>query len=381
MNKILPFLIVLMPTVCLGLDDACTKPSEFTIDKRCYVTEEQKKTYPYNTVVALINQSGNVYCTGTIISEFNGSSIKRVYTAKHCTDNNKDKLVDETITIKTQDGATYEATNKYSNPTETYGNYNIAEDTLYSGDWAKYALFDVPDDLPFTTFTTHHSGALGKFEATAENSSVSEKLFLPLLFLGKAFFGDNNYNAQVVGYGALKIMSDKEIQDFKDKYTKFLETSLEDAVKKVYKDKGLSADEMQEKIDWYKTDDYNTGFVDDGVNGSNTIVREFIYGPLENALSSDEMNDIFFDGKQLKTSFCKLDADGYQQGCQSWSGNSGGPIFDKDGRLMGILTRGNRMIGGERHVGRDYNNPDNNDGNGRSEEPDGRPDSNIHFLK
>lgn len=379
MNKILPFLIVLMPTVCLGLDDACTKPSEFTIDKRCYVTDEQKKTYPYNTVVALIKQDDYVYCTGTIISEFNGSSIKRVYTAKHCTDVNKDNLVDETITIKTQDGATYKATNKDIQPKDAYGNYNIAEDTLYSGDWAKYDLFDAPDDLPFTTFTTHHSGTLGKLEATAENSSVLEKLYLPL-FVGKAFLGDNNYDAQVVGYGSLKIMSDKEIQDFKDKYTKFLETSLEDAVKKVHEDDGLSADEMQEKIDDYKTDDYNTGFVGDGVYTGNPIVEEFIYGALENALSWNDY-EAFFKDNNLKTSLCQLNVDGYKQGCQGWGGNSGGPIFDKDGRLMGIFTRGSSIIGGERHAGRDYNNPDNDDGIGWSEETDDRPDSNIHFLK
>lgn len=353
-----------MPTICFGLDDACTKPKEFTIDKRCYVTDEQKKTYPYNTVVALIEQDGFLYCTGTIISEFNGSRIKRVYTAKHCTDVNEDNLVDETITIKTQDGATYKATNKDILLTEAYGT-----GTLYSGDWAKYDLFDAPDDLPFTTFTTHHSGALGKLEATAENSSVSEKLFLPL-FLGKAFLGDNNYNAQMVGYGALKIMSDKEIQDFKDKYTKFLETSLEDAVKKVHKDDGLSEDEMQEIIDLYKTDDYYTGFEDDGVRTRNLIVKEFI-----KALSWNDY-EALFDVNNLKTSLCQLNVDGYKQGCQGWGGNSGGPIFDKDGRLMGIHTRGNGIIGGEHHAGRDYNNPDNDD-----LDSDGRPDSNIHFLK
>ena len=346
-----------MPTVCLGLDDACTKPSEFTIDKRCYVTPEQKKTYPYNTVVALIKQDGDVYCTGTIISEFNGSSIKRVYTAKHCTDLIEDGLVDETITIKTQGGATYKATNEYiQQKTDAYGNYNIAEDTLYSGDWAKYSLFDVPDDLPFTTFTTRHSGTLGKLEATKENSSVLEKLFVPL-FLGKAFLGDNNYDAQVVGYGSLKIMSDAEIQDFKAKYTKFLENPA-------YED----------------LDDYKRGFQDGGVNTRNKIVKEFIYGNLDNALSGDDYVEFFEDGEQLKTSLCQLNVDGYQQGCQSWGGNSGGPIFDKEGHLMGILTRGNYIIGGERHAGRDYNNAKNNDGN-RVEKPDGRPDDNIHFLK
>ena len=374
-----------MPTVCLGLDDACTKPSEFTIDKRCYVTNEQKKTYPYNTVVALLKKvkKGNVYtktinCTGTIIRESDG--IKRVYTAKHCTDLNGDKVVDKTITIKTHDGDEYNATNEDIQPTDAYGNYNLAEKTLSSGDWAKYTLFDVPDDLPFTTFTTRHSGTLGKLEATAENSSVPEILFMPL-FLGKAFLGDNKYNAQVVGYGSLKIMNDAEIQDFKDKYTEFLKTSLAAAAKEVHKNDGLSEDKMQEKIEYYKEDDYNRGVMNDGsVHTRNPIVEEFIYGALKNALSGDDYVEFFEDGEQLKTSLCQLNVDGYKQGCQSWGGNSGGPIFDKDGRLMGIHTRGNGIIGGEHHAGRDYNNPRNNDGN-RVEKPDGRPDDNIHFLK
>lgn len=374
MNKILPFLIVLMPTVCLGLDDACTKPSEFTIDKRCYVTDEQKKTYPYNTVVALIKQNGYPYCTGTIISEFKVVDYRRVYTAKHCTDVNGDKVVDETITIQTQDGATYKATNKDILPEEAYGNYNIAEDTLYSGDWAKYDLFDTPYDLPFTTFTTHHSGLQGKLEAGAENSLVSENfLLIRPQFSVKALFGANNYDAQVVGYGSLKIMSDKEIQDFKDKYTKFLETSLKDAVKKVHKDDGLSADEMQKKINDYETDDYNIGIVGDAVYANNPIVEEFIYGALKNALSVNDFGALFLDNYNLKTSLCQLDVNGYRQGCQSWGGNSGGPIFDKDGRLMGIHTRGLSIIGGKHHAGQEYNNPD--------KDKDGRPDTNIHFLK
>ena len=50
---------------------------------------------------------------------------------------------------------------------------------------------------------------------------------------------------------------------------------------------------MQKKIDWYKTDDYNTGFEGDGVYTRNPIVKKFIYGILENALSYDEMEDVF----------------------------------------------------------------------------------------
>lgn len=362
-----------MPTVCFGLEDACNNPEKFTIDKRCYVTEEQKKTYPYNTVVALIDQD-DVYCTGTIISEFKGSRIKRVYTAKHCTDVIEDNVPDKTITIKTQDGAIYKATNEYIKPTEAYGDYDIEKDNLYSGDWAKYSLFDVPDDLPFTTFTYRHGGIIGKVGATLENSSILETFF-PITMAYNMVFGDDNYNAQVVGYGSLKIMSDEEIQDFKDKYTNFLDTSLEAAVRKVHEKDKLSDEQMQEKIKEYKKYDSNIGFVDDGgVRTRNPIVEEFIYGTLNNALSGDDYTALFLDNN-LKTSLCQLDVDGYKQGCQTWAGNSGGPIFDKDGRLMGIHTRGIGIIGGENHAGGGYNSDQNDDGN-----KDGRPDSNIPFF-
>lgn len=365
-NKTLPFLITLIPTICFGLDDACTKPKEFTIDKRCYVTEDQKTTYPYNTVVALIGASEKPYCTGTIIKG-KDNSPKVIYTAKHCTDNNDDKLADETITIKTQDGATYKATNKDILPTEAYGNYNIAKDNLYSGDWAKYELVDAPYDLPFTTFTSRHGGFIGRIEATREISSSSE-YFVPIIKAYK-FFVDNTYNAQVVGYGSLKIMSDKEIRDFKDKYTKFLETSLGVTVRELFNG-DLSDKEIREKIEKYK----DPGFRDGGIYASNAIVKEFIYGSHKNALSRNDKKT--FRDRNLKISFCKLDTDGYQQGCQNWGGNSGGPIFDKNGKLMGIATRGNYIIGGARHANRDFNNSDNDD-----LDSDGRPDSNIHFLK
>ena len=360
MNKILPFLIALMPTVCLGLSDACTEPSNFTIDKRCYVTPEQKKTFPYETVVALI-EDGYVYCTGTIISESDGK--KRVYTAKHCTDVNEDNVVDKTITIKTQGGDTYDVTNTGIKPTDAYGNYNIAEDTLFSGDWAKYDLpSNAPDDLPSTTFTKRHSGTLGLYEAIKEKSSVPEKRFWTIF----------NYDAQVVGYGALKIMSDDEIKDFKDEYIEFLVA----AVKKKYKDSGVSPDNMKKIIDYYITHEIYTGFDGEGVNAAHPMVKEFI-----GTMSRNDYNyKALFKDNNLKTSFCQLNVKGYKQGCQSWGGNSGGPIFDKDGKLMGIHTRGYRIIGGKRHAGRDYNNPKNNDG-GWSEVPDGHPDSNIHFLK
>ena len=42
--------------------DHCTDPTNYKVDKRCYVTDEQKKVAPYNAVVALVNDDGWVYC-------------------------------------------------------------------------------------------------------------------------------------------------------------------------------------------------------------------------------------------------------------------------------------------------------------------------------
>ena len=365
-NRTLLFLTALMPSVCWGVDDACNAPEKFTYDKRCYVTEEQKKIFPYNTVVGLQDSEEGIYCTGTIIRKNDDAQFK-VYTAKHCTDYDEDHVPDTTITVKTQNGNVYKATNE-SIPTGAYGNYKLAEENLHSGDWAQYDIIDAPDNLLATNFTTRHSGFRGEIEAAAENSSAIGKVVAPI----KAIFQDNNFNVQVVGYGSLKIMSDEDIQNFKNKYNKFLEENLETTVKNIYKDKHLSEEEMQERIDYHKN--YDNGYISrDSIHASHPIVLAFIVD------NKDEMFPIFND-ENLKVSFCQLNSDGYQQGCQIWSGNSGGPIFDKDGKLMGIAIRGITTIGGYSHASRWFYSQKTDDGR-YNEIPDGRPDSNIHFLK
>ena len=49
--------MIFMPSVSMAADH-CTNPKEYTIDKRCYVTDEQKKEKPYNAVVALVHDDG-----------------------------------------------------------------------------------------------------------------------------------------------------------------------------------------------------------------------------------------------------------------------------------------------------------------------------------
>ena len=57
------------------------------------------------------------------------------------------------------------------------------------------------------------------------------------------------------------------------------------------------------------------------------------------------------NNSKLKLSHCTYSGTGRKIGCQGWGGNSGGPIFDDRGNIMGIHTRGNRIIGGSEHAG------------------------------
>ena len=61
MKHVFAFLLLFIPNVVLA-DDACTNPIDYTLDRRCYVTNSEKMDFPYNTVVRI----GDV-ATGTII--------------------------------------------------------------------------------------------------------------------------------------------------------------------------------------------------------------------------------------------------------------------------------------------------------------------------
>ena len=100
MKKILiPFLLGLcLPVVSWGYDDSCSYPDKYTVDKRCYVTEEQKKEHPYNAVVSIV---GEELCSGVVVNRKDGDLY--VYTAKHCV-SDKNGIPKSTVDIKTQDG-------------------------------------------------------------------------------------------------------------------------------------------------------------------------------------------------------------------------------------------------------------------------------------
>ena len=250
MKILLSFLsLMIIPTFCLA--DACTDPENYTIDKRCYVTEEQKQEKPYNAVVGLFSDIifDDITCTGTIVRRDNKLYL---YTAKHCTDSDKQY-------IKLQTGKKLK-TYKYE-----VGNF---DKRMYSfddvqNDWAIYEIKEETKYIPSVNITEY------------KNTSYEQQW----------------RDVALIGYGSLKIMSDKEFREFKEYYKKYLEK------------KGLK-------------------------NGDYSMIQ-----------NKPKMRDIFND-KSLKVSFCKYSSAGYVNDCQAWKGNSGGGLFDKYGNLMGIASMG-----------------------------------------
>ena len=77
----------------------------YTIDRRCYVTDEQKKNSPYNAVVALIDNEGDAYCTGTVMKQLSTGKLY-VRTAKHCVIDNFDNI-EKHLNIRAVSNRTY----------------------------------------------------------------------------------------------------------------------------------------------------------------------------------------------------------------------------------------------------------------------------------
>ena len=210
-----------------------------------------------------------------------------LYTAKHCTGNENNSELE----IKLQDGR------KLSVTKNNIGNYNVETDENLNGDWAVYSI--VNSDVPMV-----------------EKSSKRKIGVAPL---------EPYYDATDVGYGALKIMSDAEITYIKSKYITYLKD--------------------EKNID-VKGDEDTYGFTDGGVDtNNNAYVKNFL------EKEYDYWNSLTDDVSKLKLSHCTYSGTGRKIGCQGWGGNSGGPIFDDRGNIMGIHTRGARVIGGSQHAG------------------------------
>lgn len=169
MKKYFLFLLILfcVPTVGMGAD-SCTNPKEYTIDKRCYVTDVKK---PFDSVVYLVSIVGN-YCSGVMID---GDDDKNyIYTATHCVlpDGEPIEKIKKSITV------------------ETFSRKIIK----------------------------------AKFDKVIGNNQVSlyviGKENLPLAEIGKK--DALGKNIHIVGYGNFEILSDETIKNFKSEYIDFL---------------------------------------------------------------------------------------------------------------------------------------------------------------
>ncbi len=325
MRKICIFLSCLTTIPAVALDDACTKPGEFTIDRRCYVTDEQKTKKPFNATVALLDNN-KPYCTGTIVKY---EDKLYVYTANHCAKDGN------SITIRLQNGQEYNITQ--------LRNGGNKDDRFHTQDWALYTMESTTELIPYTQisdkfelntkryeeikeqsfpgiyaeykdklnatgrYDSEEANKLAKSIATYEAEDIAEKQ------------SADEFNAKVLGYGALKIMSNTDIAEFKQKY-----------------------------IEYLKSNDYNLDISDEGI-GTNRIGEAFIL----HYINDDYYDRLFNDVDNLKVSYCTA-VRKYNQislkNCQGWGGNSGGGVFDVNENLAAIVSTGLSIISGTDHA-------------------------------
>lgn len=291
------FLIFMICVPMYGFGaDSCTNPNEYKIDKRCYVDNAKKKTKPYNAVIGIVkSEKTKPHCTGTIVSQNNKLYL---YTAKHCVIDDAGN-VQNIVKIRTQDRKFFDVYKNLVGNYERLQTVNSDNEKSFKfynffGDWAIYDIKD--NDLSFVNLVSE----AGEFRFDNE--------------------------ARVIGYGILKVMSDKEIAEFRQKYIDYLK----------------SQKNMQDKR-------YTYGLHENHVTETHQAVKGFISEFLKNN-EKDYYNNFFTDNNFLKESKCEYIPSGQYIGCQTWSGNSGGGIFDRNGNLMGIHKNGNRHIGGSEHA-------------------------------
>lgn len=298
-----PLALCLVPALSWAENDSCSYPEQYTVDKRCYVTETQKNEKPYNSVVAFVfpwaegsdpkflNDSD---CTGTVIKMDNKLYV---FTAKHCVRDYRGNA-NSYMTVMTQDGDRFQININNSSQTKLGTSSVIGAyiGALSGGDWA---IYSVPDEYK-------HIASTGISQEPRKSRA---------------------HDARVVGYGGLKVMSDAEIKEYKRRYIQYLK-----------EEKGSFVAVLGKGAMYYpglgsvRATDYNTfvGYLCD------TDVSYY--------------EDLFEDNRRLKVSKCKYTDVGIMPGCQVWGGNSGGGVFDNDGNLMAIMIAGTPFIGGYRHA-------------------------------
>ena len=307
---------------------------EYRIDRRCYVTDEQKKQSPFNSVVALVDNTGNIYCTGTIVSIEPAKDLY-VYTAAHCA-----------LNVDTMDTYNHDLRVRLQNGKEiTVTKVNTGNFLMNIGsgkeDWAIYQISkNEQKGLPYV-----HVMNWDKYN--------SEHLHVKKNSISGPMPWEIPYN--VIGYGSFPISTNKEIKLYKKLYVMMLglrsgelpdcdayknSSSYDDfEFRACIKARKKKLDDMQQEME----NSSNEYFSETG--GIRTEIDMYGLNMFAQFLS-DKLND-----DALKYSMCYQD--GGKSGrkfCQSWNGDSGGGIF-VDNELVAIVHGvGDSTIGGKEHL-------------------------------
>lgn len=173
MKKLTIFLMLLLPTFCFGANDACTTPNEHRVDTRCYVTRGELSEFPYNTIIRI----GDI-ATGTIIGPSTILTCRSCVNPERYTTNHGD------IQFYTSDGERH-VSKVVVMPTE--------QNT--TSEWAVLKTEDIFDG-PFMDVTD----------------------------------STNDLGVSQIGYSALKILSDSEIDIVKSEYSKIVKKYVGKAI-------------------------------------------------------------------------------------------------------------------------------------------------------
>ena len=282
--------LALLSFLCLWM--ICPAVADtYTIDQRQYVSRDAA---PYSSIVRL--GGDDPYCTGILTA--NGIVI----TAKHCV-LDKNNMIMSHRDIRA-DHATYGALLLGMEPvtgaTELFpgGNFDFSAGLV--GDWAFLSpRMDVISDINVARFS-----------------------------------GNAPVDVLVAGYGALKILSDQEIQNLRRAYMEYLrDNSFLGAINPMYY------------------------FGGEDIHSNSATGLGFIWAVTQGKIP-DVSPDVFRDNNALKVSHCQaqsvLDENAANLlGCQGWGGNSGGPVFlNLDGKwyLYGISFAGRATLSNDRNT-------------------------------
>lgn len=298
--------MVLLLLISIGIVEQ-SLAATYTFDKRKYVNAWSSE--PYSYVLKMRPKTGGApFCTANMVAG-------KIVTAKHCVVN---KSLKE-ISFTSSDGRNLCAVSG------TAGKFVDGQANTYNGDWA--VLEPCSKDKEYV-----EAKSLSLFGEHIPISVVPSKV-------------------SYLGFGALKIMSDEEIKQFKQAYYSFVYDNAKDQPKK---DKKTFVAEA--------TSDRNSSVRLNSTTGQRFLQNMTKYGVASNILK---------DTNNLKESVCATNTDPNKTNllnnlkCQSWGGDSGGGLYmigfakDVSGRVskearfvyfVGIHTRGSRQIGGTGHA-------------------------------